>query len=212
MVSATQNNLVKLLFLNCIIVSFIFVTASALSGYTMNVREQSLLSRLTVLEEDIYEFETIDLESENVTFEVYSIIPLISGVNHDLKNYARQNMIRQSFYEKQDEKLVSLSVLYMKTIKQVLKDRLLIQLFCTYDSASCDYENFVLSYLMKKYSDKLIVLYFDGDSTHPLIRMIKDKYVVENFPFMIIDDELVYGFLNAQELEKVILQYVSESA
>ena len=209
MVKTTQNNLVKLLFLNLIIVLFLFVTASALSGYTMNVREQSILSRLLVLEERIYEFETINLTAENVTNTVYSLLPLVNGINYDLKNYAHQQMIRQDFYEKQDEKLISLSVLYMKTIKQVLNDKVLIQFFCSYESTSCDYENFVLSYLMKKYSDELITLYFDGDSAHPLVRMIKDKHVVESFPFMIINDELVYGFKNAQELEKVILRHVS---
>ena len=93
------------------------------------------------------------------------------------------NLIKKEFYEVYDEKLISLSILYLKTVKQVLSDRVVVQFFCVYNSVACDYENFVLSYLINKYASKLVVMYFDGESTHPLVRMVRDKYSVEEFPF-----------------------------
>ena len=210
--STDENKLVKLLGLNTIIVSLIFVAASALSGYANNAREQFIISRVNDFEERVYALETITEWDSEALYKVQSLVPLISGINYDLRTYARQEMIGKSFYEKYDEKLVSLTVLYMKTLRIIPSDKVLIQFFCTYDSSSCDYENFVLSYLINKYAGKIITMYFDGDSTHPLIRMVREKHGVEEFPFMIIEDEVVKGFLSAEELERKILIHVNNSS
>jgi hypothetical protein len=210
MVSRELNSrLVKLLVLNFSLVLLLVITASALSGYTENLREQAVSSQIKVLENRIYEIETMERDDELLEYKILNLIPLVSRANYDLKNYAHQKMVSQEFYEKNDEKLVSLSILYMKTVREVLRDKLIIQFFCVYDNAACDYENFVLSYITKKYSGQFLIMYFDGESSHPLVRMVRDKYGVEEFPFMLLDDEVVDGFRSAEELEEMILEHVN---
>jgi hypothetical protein len=188
------------------------LTASALSGYTENVREQVLSSQIRLLEQRIYEVETMNSDDELVYYKISNLIPLVSRVNYDLKNYAHQRMISQGFYEEQDEKLVSLAILFMKTVRQLMSEKVIIQFFCTYEDNACDYENFVLSYLTKKYLGKFLILYFDGDSSHPLVKMVRDKYGVESFPFMLVDEEVVKGFRSAEELENILLKHVNNGS
>lgn len=206
-----NNKLFKLMVLNAAVVLLLFVTASALSGYVENARENSISSRLNSVENMIYELETLDAGGEEFLSVVYGINPLISAVNQDLKTYLSQNKISKSFYEVHDEKLISLTVLYIKTLKQVLSDKIVIQFFCSYDIAACDYEGFVLSYLSMKYSGDIFVSHFDAESTHPLVRMIREKYGVNEFPFMIIGDESFNGFMSAEELEGLVLEHVNNS-
>lgn len=66
---------------------------------------------------------------------------------------------------------------------------------------SCDEQAFVLTYLKKKYGDKLMIFSFDGTyEQEPLITILKQTYGVEEYPFIVIEDEPMSGFTDKDTL------------
>ncbi len=199
-----DNRLLKLLGANLLIVMILVVTATALSGYAENFREVQLSSEIKSLEDRVYALETMNPDSANASFYVYNAMPQISKVFYDLNDYYRQGLIGSSFYSSKDDQIVSDTVLYMKTLKQFVKNSTVVQFFCVYSNTSCDYESFVLSYLNNKYSN-VFVLNFNGNSTHPYVRMVEEKYNVTSFPFILSGSTPIKGFKNADQLESLIV-------
>ena len=69
----------------------------------------------------------------------------------------------------------------------------------------CEDQNIVLSYLKKKYGERLLIFSFNADYTEEgVVTLLKTNYNITNYPTLIIDDEKKEGFLPVEELEEII--------
>ncbi len=199
-----NKKLVYLFLISVIASSFLFLTANALSLITMDARESFIISRITSAEEKVYSIELLQDNKTAVQEQVYQSFSVIESINLQLREYYASELVDARFYFEQQEKLVTLSTILLKTIQAEFSDRKIIYFFCDSGSSECDYEGFVLSYLSNKYKDKLFVIAFDASSSHPLIRMMLRKYYVESVPFLIVNGQTVRGLVNSKTLEGII--------
>lgn len=205
MVRSVSKKLVFLFAVNITLCSLIFMTANGLSVFTSNARESFITGRIAVIEESIYSIELGEYSKEELQNNIYNAYAGIDYVNTLLKEYHASEMINPNFYTEQEQKLITLSTLLLKTIKTEFSDKNIIYFYCESHNSECDYEAFVLSYISNKYRDNIFVIGFDSLSNHPLVRMMMKKYSVDSVPFMVVNDFIVRGFKNAKEMEAIVL-------
>ncbi|MBW3013899.1 hypothetical protein KY335_01505 [Candidatus Woesearchaeota archaeon] len=69
----------------------------------------------------------------------------------------------------------------------------------------CDEQSFVLSYLKKKFGQKLLIFSFNlKDINEPMVNILKLSYNVTELPTIIVDDQKFHGFSIRDDLEPAI--------
>lgn len=69
----------------------------------------------------------------------------------------------------------------------------------------CDEQSFILTYLKKKFKDKLLIFSFDSKlEGEPMINLLKSTYEIYTYPTMIVDVDKYEGFKTKSELLKII--------
>ena len=75
----------------------------------------------------------------------------------------------------------------------------------------CDKQAFVLTYLKKKFKDKLLIFSFDSQfESEPMIPLLKNTYNVTAFPTIVIEGKPKYGFVDKNAILKEICSYYTE--
>lgn len=66
----------------------------------------------------------------------------------------------------------------------------------------CEDQGFVLTYLKRKYGQKLLVFALDADLGEPSIETLKDYYEIDVYPSLVVNEELYEGFHPVEELKE----------
>ena len=75
----------------------------------------------------------------------------------------------------------------------------------------CDKQAFVLTYLKKKFKDKLLIFSFDSKfESEPMIILLKKTYNVTVFPTIVIEEYTKYGFVDKNTILMDICSYYKE--
>lgn len=75
----------------------------------------------------------------------------------------------------------------------------------------CNKQAFVLTYLKKKFMDKLLIFSFDSKfESEPMIPLLKKTYNVTKYPTIVIEGKLKNGFIDKDTILKEICDYYQE--
>lgn len=69
---------------------------------------------------------------------------------------------------------------------------------------TCGDQSFVLTYLKRRYEERLLVFALDTNLDEPGIRTIKEYYNVTVYPTLVMDGKVLEGFQTTEKLESVI--------
>jgi len=196
------NNKVVFLFILTIGLSTFFaISANALGFKTFNARITNLEQKFDYLETKIFDLEVQKDFSENNIKEVYGIM---YDISLDLNNYYYSDLISEKDFNVFQEKLITLTTIFLKNVELTFPEKKIIYFFCSSSKKECEYEDFVLTYINKKYED-VSVFGFNTDSQHPFIKLIFSKNDVNQIPLIVFEDKVNEGFLNLDEL-KIFLE------
>ncbi len=198
-----SKKIVMLLLVSISAGSLLFLAASGLSLITSDMREHTINSIFNNIEENVFALETTPLGDDLNT--IYSILSKIESLNSRLREFYSAKLISPEFYYQKEDGLVTLSTLVLKTIRLKFENVTIVHFFCEDKNSACEYEEFVLSYLSNKFRGRFFIMGFDIDSYHPLVRMLVSKYAISAVPFIVINDVVYSTFLNARELEAILV-------
>ena len=75
----------------------------------------------------------------------------------------------------------------------------------------CEKQAFVLTYLKKKFKDRLLIFSFDSKfESEPVITLLKNTYNASIFPTVVIEGKPKYGFVDKSTILKDICSYYTE--
>ncbi|MBI2652295.1 hypothetical protein HYX00_02410 [Candidatus Woesearchaeota archaeon] len=75
----------------------------------------------------------------------------------------------------------------------------------------CDKQAFVLTYLKKKFKDKLLIFSFDSKfESEPMISLLKKTYNATNYPTLVIEEKPKNGFQDKDTILKEVCSYYKE--
>ena len=75
----------------------------------------------------------------------------------------------------------------------------------------CDKQAFVLTYLKKKFKDKLLIFSFDSKfETEPMISLLKTTYNVTSYPTLVIEGKTKTAFQPKESILKDVCSYYKE--
>lgn len=75
----------------------------------------------------------------------------------------------------------------------------------------CEKQAFVLTYLKKKFKDKLLIFSFDSKfESEPMISLLKKTYDVSDYPTIVLEGKTRSGFTDKDEILKEICGYYRE--
>ena len=105
--------------------------------------------------------------------------------------------------------------LLAKKTKELCGDDIVTILYFFSDEeecSQCDNQAFVLTYLKKRFKEKLLIFSFDSKFTdEPLISILKTTYDISTFPTIIIEGNKYEGITKTEEvLEEICSYYSSE--
>ena len=105
--------------------------------------------------------------------------------------------------------------LLAKKTKELCGDDIVTILYFFSDEeecSQCDNQAFVLTYLKKRFEEKLLIFSFDSKFTEePLINILKTTYDISTFPTIVIEGEKYEGMTKTEEvLEEICPYYKSE--
>lgn len=69
----------------------------------------------------------------------------------------------------------------------------------------CEEQGFVLSYLRKRFGEKIAIYSFDVSTDSEAVQALIRRYEVETLPSVVIDDELYEGFQSLEALEDLLM-------
>lgn len=77
---------------------------------------------------------------------------------------------------------------------------------------NCEQQAFILTYLKKRFGDKLLNFALDGnyDNIEPIIATLKSVYNIKGYPALIIENKTYYEFTSKDEILNEICKYYSE--
>lgn len=97
--------------------------------------------------------------------------------------------------------------LFLEQIKNKCEENDIISILYFYsnlgDCGKCDAQGYVLTFLKEKYPN-LKIYSFDINIENPALDLIKDSYNVKETPTLVINGEKYYGFMNSEELIKLL--------
>ncbi len=142
---------------------------------------------------------TVDsLESSRIKLESFDEDSSLN--RHDFDLLKREYVLAQIRFwllEKKKKELCgteSVSVLYFFTDSKTCP--------------KCDEQSFILTYLKKRFKDKLLIFSFDSKlEGEPMINLLKSTYEIYTYPTLIIDGDKHEGFTTKYELLKIICTY-----
>ena len=138
------------------------------------------------------------LESTRIKLETFDKDSSLNKYDFDLlKREYVLAQIRFWLLEKKKKELCgtdSVSVLYFFTDSKACP--------------KCDEQSFILTYLKKRFKDKLLIFSFDSKlEGEPMINLLKSTYEIYTYPTLIIDGDKYEGFKTKSELLEIICGY-----
>jgi lysyl-tRNA synthetase class II len=103
--------------------------------------------------------------------------------------------------------------LLAKKTKELCGDELVTVLYFFSDERECSQCNnqaFSLTYLKKRFREKLLIFSFDSKfEDEPLISILKSSYEISRFPTLVIEGEKFEGFTETEKILESICPYYS---
>lgn len=200
---SVDSRIVVSLVLTLVFGSVFLAAASAVNFKIVDLREASLSSRLLRVESEVFELDGVN---DSVFLDELEVVYNDLGLfGNDLREYYKSGLISEQFYKEKEERLTTLSVLLTKIVSE-RSDKLVVYDFCLNGLVVCEYQAFVLNYLAKKYEDELFVVFFEVDSSHPLIKLVGEKYDLIDLPLLVVNGKGFNGLKDAKTLEEILLE------
>ncbi|RLE38276.1 hypothetical protein DRJ17_04390 [Candidatus Woesearchaeota archaeon] len=181
---------------------------------------------------EMYRKESIDLESSQLQFAYLETLkdkdmcPVVFGLLDEnvkasdktrikLENYNNDKSIRGEDFELlKKEYTLSLIRYWMlaKKAKDICDvDTVRVLYFYSDDKEcpKCGDQAVVLTYLKKKFNEKLLIFALDSkfEKKEPIIRLLKKQYDISVFPSLVIEEDKVEGFIDKAELIAKLCDY-----
>lgn len=117
--------------------------------------------------------------------------------NKEFELLLRQYMIQETRYW-----------LLAKQAKEMCEtDTVTILNFHSRECDGCEEEGFLLSYMKKKFGDKLLIFSFDTDfKEEPMVQILMDSYNITSTPTIIVGERKIEGLTTREELHKIICE------
>ncbi len=134
----------------------------------------------------------------------------LEGLRSRLEMYSRQTTINKNEFEMLRREYMLEQVRYFLFAKQAKElcnqDAVTILYFYSSDAicTDCGKQEFILTYLKKKFGDRLLNFAFDERQDDPMIKMLKQSYDLKTYPSLIISGDKYEGFMSAEDLLGVI--------
>jgi hypothetical protein len=212
----------KILILAFFITLLIFI-GGIFVGWTLNIKK---------VEDIDAHFNTINTEIENFQIETLFLktfgeevsCPLLSKrlekinnetykVGQKLEMYrGKKDLIADPEYRTLKSKYTRLVVTYWllaRDMKNMCResDFLTVLYFFSKDCKDCDSQSFILTYIKKKLSEKILIFPLDADFEEPSLDVLELYYNVTEYPAMIVEDEKVVGFVGYEELTGIFCRH-----
>lgn len=199
---------------------FIFGSGFFLSNFLIEKKISQLTNLQQDLRLDILSFETQfsilaqipckSLDETTLTQELYDISQRLELVGSTLSKNNPQFQMLKKYYS-------ILEIKHWLLLKKTVKDcnLNLVSIIYFYSDKSecpqCQDQGLILTYLRKKYAF-LRVYSFDYDLPLSALQTLKSIYSLEsNFPIIIVQEEVYYGFKTKDELEEILAKYIEPS-
>jgi hypothetical protein len=164
-----------------------------ISNYLLSLNLQTEIAKENICNVDILKLTE---DKARLGKELDVIEKNLGSDNDDVKNM------------KLDYTLLSIRQwLLIKQFKKECNSKLNIILFFYSNKISKDKseaQGYVLDYIYRKYSDKVLIYAFDSDIDTPALNAIKNIYNISSTPSLVINERVFEGLLNSEQIEKEI--------
>jgi len=207
------------LIISAFLISAIIFVAGIFAGYSINNEKLSTLeSSLGSVVRDVQDFQLqflfLDRFGENASCPMLgSTLSRINQNSYELGSmlmaYGTEGEIRdeQAYTNKKLEytRLLTSYWLLAEKAKSACNTSMdTVVYFYGGPCPDCENQVFVLSYMKKKYGDKLLVFALDGDLGDPSVNTLKSYYNITEYPSLIINGVKRDGFVPQDELLSVL--------
>ena len=130
-----------------------------------------------------------------------------------LENYKETAKINQDDFERlrREYALAQLNYfLLAKETRRICENEVATILYFYSDKETCpdcDKQAFILTYLKKKYKDRLLNFAFDERYEEEMIQILKNTYHMEEYPFLVIENKTFSGLTGKDEILVEICKY-----
>lgn len=100
--------------------------------------------------------------------------------------------------------LVSYWLLAEKLKEECRMDAKTILYFYKKECLRCDDQGFILTYLKKKYGERLLIFALDADLDDASVQTLMSYYNIGNLPSLVVDGKLNEGFYSEEQLKGIL--------
>jgi len=178
------------------------------------------LKKISYLEEKFKELEIsrIDNEVENLLasyfnissceifkYRIEKIIPLVAKFGDEVELYEATKKINTKEYENLKKKYTLLNIRYWIFVEKLKETchynfTTILYFYSNKNCKDCEMQGYVLSYIKKKYPQKVMIFAIDGNMNLETVKMLKNIYNVTEYPTLVINGHVLKGF---QSLETI---------
>jgi thiol-disulfide isomerase/thioredoxin len=201
--------------ISALIISALIFAGGMLLGFSINKE------RLSTVEEDMKEI-TRHVQNFQLQFLFFDVLgdsatcPLLSATLADInkasyeigaklttqgeegqvQDYDAYNGLKSEY----SRLLVSYWLLTQKLQESCEMEAKTVIYFYRKECPSCDDQGFILTYLKRKYGEKLLIFALDADISDASVKTLINYYNVSDYPALIVDGELHQGFYSQEQL------------
>ncbi len=164
-----------------------------MNNYLLALNLQSEIAKEYICSVDVFE---ITKEKAEIGIQLDSLEKNLGSENEIVKDIKSQYTL-----------LSIRQWLLVKRFKQECNPSLNIILFFYSNKVEKDKseaQGYVLDYIYKKYTDKVVIYALDADQNNPALNTLKDIYKVEKAPTVIINERKYENVLSASDIERIL--------
>jgi hypothetical protein len=215
--SGVKKQLNIKILVSALLISTLLFSAGFFTGYSINKEKLSSLE---------YEITNINKDVENfqLQFLLFDILgekaacPLLEATLSDINKKSYEIGSRLESMESDSEILshdeyVSMKKEYSRILigywllankfKKTCESNVsTILYFFAKKCDRCGDQSFVLTYLKRKFGEKLLIFALDADLDEPSIQTLKTYYKITVYPSLVVNEKLHEGFYSTEKLEK----------
>jgi hypothetical protein len=167
-----------------------------------------------------YEFLNLLEEKENcpaIYETLYTNLQELEQTRERLEGYSEDATIEKTEFEYLEREYFQVEVRYwiLATQAKEICDHDIVTLLSFYsdeeECPTCDEQSFVLSYLKKALGEQLLIFSFNVETIdEPMIDILKSAFGVEEYPSLVIDEDVFTGLNDVDALFPIICEKYEE--
>ncbi|MBN2458061.1 hypothetical protein JXB31_02935 [Candidatus Woesearchaeota archaeon] len=141
----------------------------------------------------------------------YTNVEELETIRIKLESYSEDAMLNKESFELLEREYLLQEIRYWmlarKTQELCKNDIVTVLNFFSSDSECprCNEQNFILTYLKKKFGDRLLIFSFNCEVVkEPMVEILMSTYGVSEFPALVIEGKTFQGFNDKEKLMEII--------